>query len=181
MVGRRRAPADSQHPAPDEVVGADLNEIVAYNLRRARELRGWTQEEAAAALEPLLGQRLPQASISAMERAYEGERRREFDAHELLAFALAFDLPLVWFLLPPPGDHRTLQRTSNTVGELYGLVFGRTDQLGPVLAPRSGRGPGTTTSTQRRYCSSARPTRSRAAHRGRGGRRRQGGRRCRWR
>ena len=132
MVGRRRAPADSQHPAPDEVVGADLNEIVAYNLRRARELRGWTQEEAAAALEPLLGQRLPQASISAMERAYEGERRREFDAHELLAFALAFDLPLVWFLLPPPGDHRTLQRTSNTVGELYGLVFGRTDQLGPV-------------------------------------------------
>jgi len=67
-----------------------------------------------------------------MERAYEGERRREFDAHELLAFALAFDLPLVWFLLPPPGDHRTLQRTSNTVGELYGLVFGRADQLGPV-------------------------------------------------
>lgn len=132
VVGRRRAPADNPHPVPDEVVGADLNEIVAYNLRRARELRGWTQEEAAAALEPLLGQRLPQASISAMERAYEGERRREFDAHELLAFALAFDLPLVWFLLPPPGDHRSLQRTSNTVSELYGLVFGRADQLGPV-------------------------------------------------
>ena len=47
---------------------ADLNEIVAYNFRAARELRGWTQEETARALERLLGQRLPQASISAIER-----------------------------------------------------------------------------------------------------------------
>jgi len=54
----------------------DLNEIVSYNFRAARELRGWTQEETAQTLEPLLGQRLPQASISAIERAYVGDRRR---------------------------------------------------------------------------------------------------------
>jgi hypothetical protein len=39
---------------------------------------------------------------------------------------------LVWFFLPPPGDHRTLERTTNIVSELYGVVFGREDQLGPV-------------------------------------------------
>jgi hypothetical protein len=133
VVGRKQSSGSNQPEAASlSVAGADLNEIVAYNLRRARELRGWTQEEAAKALEPLLGQLLPQASISAMERAYEGERRREFDAHELLAFALAFDLPLVWFFLPPPGDHRTLHHTTNIVSELYGLVFGREDQLEPV-------------------------------------------------
>jgi transcriptional regulator with XRE-family HTH domain len=134
MVGHKRSPADTKaesygdhHPGQ-----ADLNEIVAYNFRAARELRGWTQEDTAGALEPFLGQRLPQASISAVERAYEGDRRREFDAQEILAFALTFDLPLVWFFLPPPGDHRTLERATNIVSELYGIVFGRDDQLGPV-------------------------------------------------
>jgi transcriptional regulator with XRE-family HTH domain len=107
-------------------------QIVAYNFRAARELRGWTQDETAHALEGLLGQRLPQASISAIERAYEGDRRREFDAHEILAFALAFDLPLVWFFLPPPKDHRTLHHTTNIVSELYGIVFGEETKLEPV-------------------------------------------------
>ena len=112
MVGRRRTatdnkPLDAKPPDPGRRPGqADLNEIVAYNFRAARELRGWTQEETARALEGLLGQRLPQASISAIERAYEGDRHREFDAHEILAFALAFDLPLVWFFLPPRGRGR---------------------------------------------------------------------------
>jgi transcriptional regulator with XRE-family HTH domain len=134
MVGRKRAPAGTKaQPHADNHPGrADLNEVVAYNFRAARELRGWTQDETAEALEPLLGQRLPQASISAIERAYEGDRRREFDAQEILAFALAFDLPLIWFFLPPPGDHRTLHRTTNIVSELYGIVLGEERQLGPV-------------------------------------------------
>jgi hypothetical protein len=133
MVGRRRTPTDTRPPNLVRRPGqADLNEIVAYNFRAARELRGWTQEDTARALEPLLGQRLPQASISAIERAYEGDRHREFDAHEILAFALAFDLPLMWFFLPPPRDHRTLHHTTNTVSELYGIVLGRETQLGPV-------------------------------------------------
>jgi transcriptional regulator with XRE-family HTH domain len=134
MVGRKRAPAHTKRESDsdDHPGQADLNEVVAYNFRAARELRGWTQEETAEALEPVLGQRLPQASISAIERAYEGDRRREFDAHEILAFALAFDLPLIWFFLPPPNDHRTLRQTTNIVSELYGIVFGQERQLGPV-------------------------------------------------
>lgn len=112
--------------------GVDLNEIVAYNFKAARELRGWTQEETALRLEQLLGQRLPQASISSIERAYEGDRRREFDAQELMAFALAFELPLLWFFLPPAGDGRRLRHTSSQVNELYGIVLGRPEQLPPL-------------------------------------------------
>ena len=134
MVGRKRTPTAAPPEPPSQIRPgqADLNEIVAYNFRAARELRGWTQDETARALEGLLGQRLPQASISAIERAYEGDRRREFDAHEILAFALAFDLPLIWFFLPPPHDHRNLHHTTNIVSELYGIVFGQEQQLGPV-------------------------------------------------
>ena len=107
----------------------DLNQIVAYNFRRARELRGLTQEEAADQLARFLGQRLPQAGISAIERAYEGDRRREFDAQEIMAFACAFDLPMLWFFIPPPEDNRPLRRTSDRVDELYELMLGRADQL----------------------------------------------------
>ncbi len=122
---RRRA-------APEPTV--NLNEVVAYNFRRARELRGLTQPEAAAALEPFLGQLLPQASISAIERSHGGERRREFDAQEILAFACAFDVPLLWFFLPPPEDTRRLQATSDRVNELYRLTLGREDQVEELYA-----------------------------------------------
>jgi transcriptional regulator with XRE-family HTH domain len=126
---RRRTAADtSGTPDPGEFT-ANLNEIVAYNFRRARELRGLTQDEAARALEPYLGQRLPQASISAIERAFGRERRREFDAQEILAFACAFDLPMLWFFLPPENDARQLERTTHRVYELYTLVLGREDQV----------------------------------------------------
>lgn len=128
---RRRAPNDPEPtPVPPKV--ANLNEVIAYNFRAARELRGWTQEEVADRLEPLLGQRLPQASISGIERTYEGGRQREFDAHEILAFALAFDLPIVWFFLPPKGDRRRLDRTSVQVDQLYGLLLGEPRKLEPL-------------------------------------------------
>jgi len=103
-------------------------------VRAARELRGWTQEQFAVRMEPYLGQRLTQASVSAIERAWDGERRREFDAHELLVFAMVFDLPMLWFLLPPPGDHRLMRGTTRQVDELYSWLLGRPDQLEPVFA-----------------------------------------------
>lgn len=121
MSSRRRS-------APPEPT-VNLNEVIAYNFRRARELRGLTQPEAAAVLEPFLGQLLPQASISAIERSFGGDRHREFDAQELLAFACAFDVPLLWFFLPPPDNRARLQNTSDRVNELYTLALGREDQL----------------------------------------------------
>ena len=45
---------------------------------------------------------------------------------------MAFDLPMLWFLLPPPGDHREIQGLGRTLGDLYTLVLGRHDQLEPV-------------------------------------------------
>src|SRR6478736_4234953 len=78
------------------------NQIVAYNLARARLLRGWTQEEAGRALAPYLGQRVSAASWSAMERSIDGGRVKQFSADELLALARGFDLPIGWFLTPPP-------------------------------------------------------------------------------
>ncbi len=128
--GRKRTPADTA--ALPAVV--NLNEVIAYNFRRARELRGLTQDQAAVALEPFLGQRLPQASISALERSYGGDKRREFDAQEILAFACAFDVPLMWFFLPPTQDSRRLQGTSDRVIELYTLALGREDQLDELYA-----------------------------------------------
>ncbi len=38
----------------------------------------------------------------------------------------------MWFFLPSPKDHRTLHHTTNTVSELYAIVFGEESQLGPV-------------------------------------------------
>jgi len=122
--------AELQPPSADDEI--DLNQVVAYNLREARKLRGWTQEELADRLEPYLGQRLTQAGVSSMERAWDGDRRREFDAHELLIFAMVFDLPILYFLLPPPGDHRRLQATSAQVNELYAWLLGRAGQVEPV-------------------------------------------------
>lgn len=78
------------------------NQVVAYNVARARMLRGWTQDQAAEAIAPYLGTRLSAASFSAAERSVEGERVREFNADELLALARGFDLPIGWFLTPPP-------------------------------------------------------------------------------
>ena len=116
-------------PPPPEI---DLNQVVAYNIREARQLRGWTQEELADRLEPYLGQRLTQAGVSSIERAWDGYRRREFDAHELLIFAMVFDLPILWFLLPPPGDHRLMRATTRPVDELYTWLLGRPEQLEPL-------------------------------------------------
>jgi len=130
MVRRKRHEAEE----PEDVDrggdphSADLNEIVAYNFKRAREMYGWTQDEVADRLERFLGVRLPQASISGIERGYMG-RHREFDAQELLAFACCFDVPIIWFFIPPAGDHRPLRNTSDYVNELYALVLGRQDQL----------------------------------------------------
>jgi transcriptional regulator with XRE-family HTH domain len=80
------------------------NQIVAYNLTRARQLRGWTQQQVADALEPHLGVRWSPASVSQSERSVTGRFIRQFDADEIVAFARAFNLPLVWFLLPPPEE-----------------------------------------------------------------------------
>ena len=78
------------------------NQIVAYNLAQARAWKGWTQQEAAAELEPYLGTRWSKASMSAAERSVDGQRVRQFSADELVAFSRCFGVPVGFFFLPPP-------------------------------------------------------------------------------
>src|SRR5690349_15277589 len=79
------------------------NQVIAHNLRAARELRGMTQEQAAAHLEQFLGERWSVAVFSAAERSVTGKRIRVFDADTIHAFARAFELPIGFFFLPPNG------------------------------------------------------------------------------
>lgn len=98
-----RLSAKSRQPEPVPLYeGLSPNQIVAFNLARAREWKNWTQDEAAAALEPYLGSLWSKANYSAAERSVNGPRVRQFDADEIVAFARAFDLPVSWFFLPPP-------------------------------------------------------------------------------
>ncbi len=79
------------------------NQIVSYNVAKARALRGWTQEQAAEALAPFLGAKLSGASFSALERsAWKVDRVKQFTADELLALSRGFDLPIGYFFVPPP-------------------------------------------------------------------------------
>lgn len=78
------------------------NQLVAWNLREARRLRGWSQEEAAERLEAYLGERWSRTTFSAAEEGtISGRRVRQFTADHLIAFSQAFNVPVLWFLLPP--------------------------------------------------------------------------------
>ncbi len=82
------------------------NQVVAYNLPRARLFRGWTQEQAAEALAPYLGTKWSVANFSAIEHSVDGGRIRQFTADDLLALSRGFGLPIGFFLTPPGDDPR---------------------------------------------------------------------------
>jgi transcriptional regulator with XRE-family HTH domain len=79
------------------------NQLVAYNLRRARQAYDWTQEQAAQALEKYIGVRWSVATWSAAETSTTSGRTREFSADEILAFAALFGKSVAYFFTPPDG------------------------------------------------------------------------------
>ncbi len=113
------------------------NQVVAYNLGRARALRGWTQEQAAKELSHFLTHRMSRASYSAIERSIGGGRVKQFSADELVALARGFSLPLLWFFLPPPLDddpglhipHASSRGIEFT--EFLDILFGTPETQGP--------------------------------------------------
>src|SRR5947209_4346873 len=97
------------------------NQVVALNVARARAMRGWTQEEAAAALAPYLGAHWSTASFSAVERSIRGTRVKQFTADELVALSRGFGLPIGWFFVPPPPAEDAGLHTPD--GKLRGIDF----------------------------------------------------------
>ncbi|MGQ0616100.1 MAG: helix-turn-helix domain-containing protein [Acidimicrobiia bacterium] len=129
MVPRnpRRVKADSPAEADDGRL--DVNAIVSFNVKAIRERRGMTQTQVAERLAQLTGNLLPQASISAMERGFDGERRRRFDAHELYLLSHVFGVPIAYFFLPPPGHDGELADTHRSTSDVYVSLLGQDWQL----------------------------------------------------
>jgi transcriptional regulator with XRE-family HTH domain len=92
------ARSTARKPSPDDLT---VHQVVAQNVYQARKLRGWTQEEAAAAISETLGRPITAAGLSAIEKTFTSRRQRVIDVAELAAFARAFGLPIAWFFLPP--------------------------------------------------------------------------------
>ena len=109
----------------------DANQIVGVNFRLARELRDMTQEEVGRQLARFNGgQVLPKASISAIERGIDRDRRRVFNAQELVAYSLLFDVPIWWFFLPIEGGSGfELEGTGLSSDQILAILVGTTDQL----------------------------------------------------
>lgn len=119
--------------------GMTPNQIVAYNLNQARIWKGWTQEQAADALAPYVGSRWSKANFSAAERSMDGQRIRNFDADEIVAFARTFELPVTFFFMPPVpwADNLPVRLRTPDAGPLglaltkmVDLVFGERHNMG---------------------------------------------------
>jgi transcriptional regulator with XRE-family HTH domain len=133
MVRSRKQTVPEPAPRPRTADELDVNAVVSYNVKAIRERRGWTQQSVAERLSHLTGHQLPQASISAMERGFDGDRRRRFDAHELYLLSVVFDVPIAYFFVPPPGTGmNVLADTNRPVTELYAALLGQEWQLGPL-------------------------------------------------
>jgi transcriptional regulator with XRE-family HTH domain len=78
------------------------NQVVAGNLARLRQRRGLTQGEAARLLSSVAGKQWTEAMVAHAERSVTGNRVREFTADDLVTLARAFDVPVLYFLTPPP-------------------------------------------------------------------------------
>lgn len=128
---RARRNSDDAHEHGDGTA-IDANAIVAYNLRVIRERHGWTQEGVAEHLGRLTGHQLSQAAISAMERGFDGQRPRRFDAHDLYLFSVVFGVPIAYFFIPPLGQAMARQVSADTgrpVGVLVAAFLGRAEQV----------------------------------------------------
>jgi transcriptional regulator with XRE-family HTH domain len=88
------------------------SQVVAHNLTRARQLRGLTQSEIAERLSHFTGTPWSAVTVAQAEGSVTGQRVRQFTANELVALAQTFDLPVLYFFLPPEDRYGEL-RTPN--------------------------------------------------------------------
>ena len=101
------------------------SQVVAHNVTRARHLRGLAQVEVAKRLRRFTGTNWTQTTAAQAEGSISGIRVRQFTANELVALARTFELPVLFFFMPPEDERRG---------------------LGTPDSPPAGSGPGSTSS-----------------------------------
>ena len=117
------------------------SQVVAHNLTRARELRGLTQAEVAERLSRFSGTRWSQVTVAQAEGSVSGQRVRSFSANELVALARTFDLPVLYFFLPPEDRRGGLEAPDSPAKGwpweyLLMLVWGHAKNF-PLVAERA--------------------------------------------
>jgi transcriptional regulator with XRE-family HTH domain len=118
-----------RRPAQAEPTWAP-NQVVAANLARLRQRRGLTQAEAARQLSAVAGKEWTEAMVAHAERSVTGNRVREFTADDLVTLARAFDVPVLYFLTPPPsGVFVQVPGSQITTLTMLEAVLGRLDNL----------------------------------------------------
>lgn len=117
------------------------SQVVAHNVTRARELRRLTQTEVADRLSRFTGTRWTQATVAQAEGSVANQRVRQFTANELVALARTFDLPVLYFFLPPEDGSRAFDVADGPSRGwpweyLLLLVWGHTRNF-PLVADRA--------------------------------------------
>ena len=106
------------------------NQVVAANLARLRQHRELTQAEVARLVSAVAGKEWSDAMVAHAERSVTGNRVREFTADDLVTFARAFDVPVLYFLTPPPsGVFVQVPGSQITTLTMLEAVLGRLDNL----------------------------------------------------
>ncbi|MCA1691710.1 MAG: helix-turn-helix domain-containing protein [Actinobacteria bacterium] len=115
------------------------SQVVAHNMSRARQLRGLTQAEIAERLSRFTGAPWSDVTVAQAEGSVSGKRVRQFTANELVALARTFDLPVLYFFLPPEdrsGELRTPDAGDMPWEYLLLLVWGHRRNF-PDVAERA--------------------------------------------
>jgi len=112
----------------DEVPGTHvtINQLIGYNVARWRKAAKLTQAE--------LGEMMggwSNATVSAAEKSWDGKRIRQFTADDIVALALALNLPVAALFLPPDDDGASTRylfhahergADCSDMSELFGLL-----------------------------------------------------------
>ncbi len=77
------------------------SQVVAHNLTRAPRAAWPHAGRGGRTVGEVHGLAVSQATVAQAEGSVAGHRVREFTANELLALARVFDLPVLYFFLPP--------------------------------------------------------------------------------
>jgi len=107
-MARRNKETDPP-PPPDPDLGEDSNywtpnQVVAFNLARIRTMKGLDMATAAATVSHALGVSWSDRTYAQVERSVTGAKIRQFTADDLVSLAWAYDVPVGFFLTPPPVD-----------------------------------------------------------------------------